>query len=480
MLLLPALVASDEQSSSGGAPSDVRLPMSDAAAAALAEALVDASDEAVEKLARHLASEPGLTLWSVWRLAREQSARAATFDDLARRLLTVGARRLQWSGDDRTADNIAPERPQKWRSLFEASIERVEIGRAASKYLNLVDDPTAIIDLLHNADGWLREAAGQNAGEAGDLLPRWLTEAVAARKPAISASFEELDEAERRAARRHAAAAWQRWTAAGSLGSDFLPRLNQRLQRLHQLETAFAAALEIEKLEAMAEFAAGAGHEINNPLAVISGRAQLLVRDERDPERRRDLALIHTQAMRVYEMIADMMLAARPPQPELTHVELGELLSKLVDNLQAKAQLRQIELRYWPPVGPLMVQADPTQLTVALRALCDNAFEAIGGNGWVEVSVRQASDVRIVQIVVRDNGPGISGAVRRHLFDPYFSGREAGRGLGVGLAKCRAIVLQHGGDLVVDSAPGAGATFTITLRRIETERQREGETERKV
>ena len=87
-------------------------------------------------------------------------------------------------------------------------------------------------------------------------------------------------------------------------------------------ESDFERAVEAEKLAALAEFAAGAGHEINNPLTVISGRAESLLRDETDPERRRALALICAQAMRVHEMIADMMLFARPPRPELQQVEL--------------------------------------------------------------------------------------------------------------------------------------------------------------
>ena len=89
-----------------------------------------------------------------------------------------------------------------------------------------------------------------------------------------------------------------------------------RLARLARLEADFDRAVESEKLEALVEFAAGAGHEINNPLTVISGRAQLLLRDETDPERRHALALIVAQAMRIHEMIADLMLFARPPRPE--------------------------------------------------------------------------------------------------------------------------------------------------------------------
>ncbi len=104
-----------------------------------------------------------------------------------------------------------------------------------------------------------------------------------------------------------------------------------------QWEADFQRALEAAKLEALAEFAAGAGHEINNPLTVISGRAQLLLRDERDPERRHALALISAQAMRVHEMIADMMLFARPPRPELQPVELVELIDDLLKEIKGSA-----------------------------------------------------------------------------------------------------------------------------------------------
>ena len=83
----------------------------------------------------------------------------------------------------------------------------------------------------------------------------------------------------------------------------------------------FERRLEQLKLEALADFAAGAGHEMNNPLAVIAGRAQLLLGDETDPERRAALALIWAQAQRVHEMIADAMLFARPPAPQFEQIE---------------------------------------------------------------------------------------------------------------------------------------------------------------
>ena len=110
---------------------------------------------------------------------------------------------------------------------------------------------------------------------------------------------------------------------------------------------------------------------------------------------------------------------------------------------------------------------DRDQLNVALRSLCMNSLEAIGKEGKIELSVALAERALCQQptaeIVVSDTGPGIPEGVRCHLFDPFFSGREAGRGLGFGLPKSWRIITDHGGTIVVDSQPNSGATFTVTL-----------------
>src|SRR3990172_466304 len=95
----------------------------------------------------------------------------------------------------------------------------------------------------------------------------------------------------------------------------------------------FSAELERQKLEAMKELAYGASHEINNPLANIAARAQTLLRDEADPQRQRKLAAIHRQAMRAHEMIADLMLFARPPAMNVAACDLPRLVQQVVDEL---------------------------------------------------------------------------------------------------------------------------------------------------
>lgn len=227
----------------------------------------------------------------------------------------------------------------------------------------------------------------------------------------------------------------------------------------------FEQRLEREKLAALVEFAYGAGHEINNPLANIAARAQTLLEDEPNPERRWKLVAIRRQAMRAHEMIADLMLFARPPQLEIAPADLRLIVRQVAEEHQTLAGERSVELACDVGDVPIAIQADATQLAVAVAAVVANAIEAVGRDGHVTIVTREwiEGDARSAEVIVRDDGPGISETVRRHLFDPFFSGREAGRGLGFGLSKCWRIVTDHGGSVVVNNVAGGGAEFTIAL-----------------
>ncbi len=247
--------------------------------------------------------------------------------------------------------------------------------------------------------------------------------------------------------------------------AQLLPDLKAQLERLSQLETDFAHPLETAKLDAMKQLAYGASHEINNPLANISARAQTLLQDERDPERRRRLAAINSQAFRAHEMIADMMLFARPPQMMSESVDLAALADDVLRRLADEAAAQHTELLRTGSSEPLLARVDPTQLRVALRALLTNSLEALGDGGRIELSVGPGPAAGTVQIIVSDNGPGIRPEDRPHIFDPFYSGREAGRGLGFGLSKCWRIVTEHGGRINVTEPAGRGARFMITLQQ---------------
>jgi signal transduction histidine kinase len=273
---------------------------------------------------------------------------------------------------------------------------------------------------------------------------------------------------------------------------------------VHSSNGDFAAALESAKLQALYNFAYGLSHEINNPLANISARAQTLLVDESNPERRRKLATIVQQAFRAHEMIADLMLFARPPAMRPEEVDLSALADTIVAEMQEAAAEQGTQLIRGGDAGPLMGTVDPNQIAVALKALIQNSLEALRQGGQIEVlstqySVPSTADnyqridypqptpapnlqsaicnpqlnpspasnlqsaIRNLQLSVTDTGPGIPPEIRPHIFDPFFSGREAGRGLGLGLSKAWRIVNLHGGTIEVENAAAGGARFTIAL-----------------
>ena len=219
--------------------------------------------------------------------------------------------------------------------------------------------------------------------------------------------------------------------------------------------------LEQAKLAALAEFAAGAGHEINNPVATIAGRAQQLLRGETDPAKRHALATIVGQAYRIRDMIGDLMVFARPPEPEPVRFDLVSMARDVVESQRENAGARGIELAI-PESTVFYVCADRSQIAVALAEMLRNAIEASPENGRVEIVCREQDESIVCEVI--DEGTGFLPEEREHAFDPFYSGRQAGRGLGFGLSKAWRIVTLAGGTIEIDSS-GNRTVVRIVLPR---------------
>ncbi|MFQ5734821.1 MAG: sensor histidine kinase, partial [Planctomycetaceae bacterium] len=214
-------------------------------------------------------------------------------------------------------------------------------------------------------------------------------------------------------------------------------------------------------LESLAEFAAGAGHEINNPLATIIGRTEQLLRDETDPERRRALTTIGGQALRVRDMIGDLMLFARPPAPIPESVNLGDAVETVVAELRGRIDDANARLEIAGDRSATLF-ADPGQLRIVIGEILRNSLHALPEEmGEITIGLGLSTDDGATSgLTIADNGCGLTEADRRHLFDPFYSGRQAGRGLGFGLCKCWRIVSNHGGLIEVESGKGR-TTFRV-------------------
>ncbi len=455
--------------------------MSDVAAVSLGEwFLADSQPRSIETLAETLRGDPPLALWVALKSDGLASPPPRSIADLAARLAEHGLAWLQWDsqiapvefdaafGEDLAA-RVAVAVVASELAAESAALESQEASRQAE-----------LLGLLRDPAGWLAVLARTGFGQPQVRLPKWLAPqhfdpaaALAVEQAVGSLGIPSLSADDANAVAllpgRCAVSpahlgrglnAASRWAAAHR-AARWLSALMAKLARLSVLERSLRETVEAEKIAAMAEFAAGAGHEINNPLAVIAGRAQLLLRDEADPERRRDLALMNAQAMRVNEMIADLRLFASPPELDRKPLDLTALVRRLIDEMQPLAGGQKTTICLVEEASAIRIEADAVQLTVALRSLCQNALEALGQGGRIEVAVNRDGNQAL--IAVADDGPGILAHQRPHVFEPFYSARQAGRGLGMGLSKCWRIVTDHGGRIEVGKRAGPGAVFTIRL-----------------
>jgi signal transduction histidine kinase len=230
-----------------------------------------------------------------------------------------------------------------------------------------------------------------------------------------------------------------------------LAMLARRLIRSQSLLETFNDELQTAKRAAVKQFAYGLSHEINNPLANISTRAQTLMRGEAEPSRQQSLQRIVDQAMRAHEMTADLMFYAHPPTPKKTRFDLRDVVRTVAKQCEEAVRGRAIEMIVAVADTPATIDADRAMMTEAARSLLLNAIEAIGCDGRIVVGCEIEPDTSAAVMTVCDSGPGLSPAAVLHAFDPYFSGREAGRGLGVGLCRVDTITKIHGGDVRLSS-----------------------------
>ena len=220
-----------------------------------------------------------------------------------------------------------------------------------------------------------------------------------------------------------------------------------------------------EKLAALGSLLAGVAHELNNPLSVVVARAAIL--EERDdPATRGAASKIRGAAERCARIVRTFLAMARKQQPQRAPVVIREVVSAALDITGYALKTRGIEVTLDLAEGVPPVLADADQLHQVFTNLIINAQQALQDRPHPrKLSVASRFDARFdaIRITVADNGPGIPEAVRKRIFEPYFTTKPLGTGTGVGLAVCLGIVEAHGGTLSVESSPGSGAVFTIVL-----------------
>lgn len=230
------------------------------------------------------------------------------------------------------------------------------------------------------------------------------------------------------------------------------------------LQDAQSEVTRARTLVTIAEMAAGAAHEMNNPLAVISGRSQLLAATLTDEKSKKSAQLIAEQTHRLSGMITELMEFAKPEPPKVLSTAVIEIVMAGVEQAKARPGLadRRIEV---PSFDVPLVRVDPGQTAAAIAEVLDNALQATdqGKGGRVSVSAAHDPFGGHVVVTVSDNGTGMDENTLRRAFDPFFSSKPAGRRRGMGLAKAMRWIEAVGGAIRLDSRPGEGTRALLLL-----------------
>jgi two-component system, cell cycle sensor histidine kinase and response regulator CckA len=251
--------------------------------------------------------------------------------------------------------------------------------------------------------------------------------------------------------------------AEASTHPNFLPGLHIAFLRdITERRRLEAELLTAQKLDSLGRLAGGVAHDFNNLLTGISGYASLLLeRANGDGELRRDLNEIKRAADRAAELTKQLLafgrrqvLKPRPLDLNAVLADTGLLLRRLLGDL--------VELELHPGDDLGTVRADPGQIEQVIVNLAVNARHAMPDGGTLTIATRNAGDH--VELVVGDTGVGMDEATRAQVFEPFFTTRE--EGVGLGLASVHGIVHQSGGEVTVESAPGVGTTFVVRLPRV--------------
>ena len=277
----------------------------------------------------------------------------------------------------------------------------------------------------------------------------------------------------------------------GSLATSF-NQMTQELKRARKELTAWAETLEqrvaekteelrraqkhmvhIEKMVSLGTLAATVAHELNNPLEGILTYAKLLRKKiergfpspESIPEMVSELSLIAEETARCGNIVKNLLLFSREKVGEFKETDLHVIIERSLKLIDHHLKMNNIYCQVEIEAKPVILYCDAYQLEEALLALEINAVEAMPAGGTFRIAVKEIDYLNAVQIEVSDSGTGIKEEDMPHVFEPFFTTKKDGKGTGLGLSVVYGIIERHSGTISVESIPGMGTTFIITLPR---------------
>ena len=232
-----------------------------------------------------------------------------------------------------------------------------------------------------------------------------------------------------------------------------------------------AQILHQDKMMSLGRLAASVVHEINNPLSGILNYSRLMTKiikkgalkaDQLD-KFKRYLNLVETETERCSQIVSSLLAFSRKSPPAMGSVRIQELLEKCTALSRHKLELHNIILAATIPSNLPVIQADANQLQQCVINLIFNAIDAMPDGGKLTITCRFLADTSELSIEVRDTGIGILEDELPHIYEPFFTTKKEGHGVGLGLSTAYGIIERHNGRITVSSRPGHGTAFTLNL-----------------
>lgn len=214
------------------------------------------------------------------------------------------------------------------------------------------------------------------------------------------------------------------------------------------------------KLAVVGEMAAAMSHEVRTPLGILRSSADVLKREKTlSAEGKEVLTFIGAETERLNKLVSTLIDAARPRLPAFVDVDLTQLIANVLAMLVAEAEGKNINLRFDATDSVVNATVDADQITQTLMNLVINAIQVLPEGGNILVQLTQTGDQAVIKVM--DDGEGIAKAYQTKMFEPFFTKRAGG--VGLGLAVVRQIVQAHGGEISYQTSPMGGAQFTIAV-----------------
>ncbi len=251
----------------------------------------------------------------------------------------------------------------------------------------------------------------------------------------------------------------------GSLASAF-NNMAQELKKMHKMQEELR---KIDRLSALGQLAAEVAHEIKNPLGIIKNSAQILESGSLDEIKKKEVVnFIIEETERINKVTENFLQFARPPKTKKQKTDIVEVLNKTVQIVSDTLTKNNVEvIKEYKESFPL-IRANQSQLQQLFLNLILNAAEAMSEGGKLKISSQLVFGKRPgqpegkwIEIVFSDTGKGVSGKLKKKIFEPFYTTREHGTGLGLSISQ--KIVENHGGSITLKSEVGKGSTFKITL-----------------